>query len=290
MHGNIHRPAPSSISALASYRSLIDLSSTFNPAPPAACDAKETFRKAIRQIWDHSAQDKLDLCLDTFLQYVAKNEPELLELLQLTAISCSVVSLTDAALKVADAAYQLANIGKCTDLSFACETLILPNGGKLELYGDLDERSDVQATICLADVDFLPPPSNYRSYRLHADAGPRMRRDCELACAKVQRLPWTIATRGYFLPFQYVIHCRTPFIDSEVSISQRLQLRDGYVSALELAAELGVRSVEVPLISIGGSRSTCDKIKRTTIEAIYAVQNQTGRFDRVCLIGCSQNR
>jgi hypothetical protein len=288
MHGNFKAPAPGSREILNIYRTLISLDTEFVPQLQVSENTKDILREAIRQIFDTRSEQVLDLHLETFLTYFAKTEQELLDLLQLTASSCSIVSLTETALNLTDAAYLASLRSKCRDQSLPDEVLALPKGGRLEIHSDLNEFSDVEVTICLTDGDFLPPASNYRSYRLHAGSGPRMRRDCELIYSRLVRSPWAIATRGYFLPFKYVLHCRTPFIDSDVSLRHRLSLREAYISALELARSLGTKTIEVPMISIRGSSSTFKKIRRGIIEAVHAVQNSTDGFDKVCLIGCSE--
>jgi hypothetical protein len=286
MYANFRKQPPCSIQSFATYRLQVSAGCNLElSAPPFG--AKEILQNAILAIWDRCAADALDLHVETFLQHIAKTERELFNLLQLAAGSCSIVSLTENALLACDAAYLATQSRQSINQSDPDGILPLPKQGQLRLYGDLHRTSQAEATVCLCGNNFLPTVSNYRSFRLHADAGPRMRRDCELALAKVQSSPWAIVTLGYFLPFRYVIHCRTPFIDSDVGIVQQIALRDAYVSALELAAAIGIESIEIPMMHVSGSRSTFDKLYRASIEAIFAAQNSGAGFKNVSLIGCS---
>lgn len=285
MHGTVKSPPPNSFSSLEAYRNAINLTSPLPQAGRSTSNGREQLLQAIHMVWDSQSQNSLDIHLESFLKYIAKTEIELLHLLQLAANSCSIVTLTESTLLATDAAYKSLDLRQCTDNSPPDTLLDLPKGGRLEVYRDFHRTSDVEASVCLTDDTFLPTLRDYRSFRIHAAAGPRMRRDCELAAAKLARLPWAIVTRGYFSRFRYIIHSRTPYVDSEVAFRQRLNLREAYISALELAAGLGIKSIEVPIVSIRGSRSTVEKVGRTTIEAIHAAQNSTRGFKRICLIG-----
>ncbi|MBX3121595.1 MAG: macro domain-containing protein [Nitrospira sp.] len=288
MHSTVNSP-PNSVSSLEAYRNEINLNSPFLLPAWSNATSREQILQAIHLVWDSRSQNSLAIHLEAFLKYIAKTEHELFNLLQLSTSACSVVSLTESALLATDVAYGSIRRHRHADGSPPDTIFELPKGGRLEIFRDFHRTSDVEASVCLTDEAFLPAVRDYRSFRIHAEAGPRMRRDCELATAKLVRLPWAIITRGYFSPFRYIVHSRTPYVDSEVAFRQRLNLREAYISALELAAGMGIESIEVPLISIPGSRSTVDKIRRTIVEAIHAAQNSTPGFKRVCLIGYSSS-
>ncbi|MDD7505488.1 MAG: macro domain-containing protein, partial [Actinomycetaceae bacterium] len=100
------------------------------------------------------------------------------------------------------------------------------------------------------------PLHNCLDWHLHAQAGPWMRNDAakiiELQGFK-EKPGHAKITRGYRLPARFVIHTVGPDVtDGAVSDNARKELRNCYMSSLDLAHEQGtIRSIAFPAISTG---------------------------------------
>ena len=84
---------------------------------------------------------------------------------------------------------------------------------------------------------------------IHRAAGPQLLAECRAlgGCATGDAK----ITRAYNLPSRYVLHTVGPMIAHGVKESDRLQLRSSYMSCLELAVEMGLKSVAFCCISTG---------------------------------------
>jgi hypothetical protein len=279
-----HTPDPCDL--LSKYRGLIKVDEDFAPPTPSNADEKEVLQRAIHAAFDREAQRELDLHLPTFLKYIAKDVSSLIQLLHLSTQACSPISLTESVLELIDLAYVAAN--KCAyldyDLPRPTEVLSLSETDYLLVY---DQHVDLNcdATVCLSTERFALPPGDYRSFRLNALAGPRVKRDCALIRERLTDDPWSVVTRGYFLSPRFILHCRRPYIDSDMSIRQRLHLREAYMDTLALAFAVGAKSVSLPLITVRGSASTENKAYRTAIEAIASARAMGWMFRTVHLTG-----
>lgn len=89
---------------------------------------------------------------------------------------------------------------------------------------------------------------------IHSYAGMQLRDDCakiiaaqegEEECGDVK------ITRAYNLPSKYVLHTVGPMVGREVTDENRAELRSSYVSCLDLAEEMGLKSIAFSCISTG---------------------------------------
>lgn len=90
---------------------------------------------------------------------------------------------------------------------------------------------------------------------VHSVAGPRLREDCRRVI-EYQGHPEPTGTvkvtRGYYLPSRFVLHTVGPIVrDAHPTKEQRTQLARCYESCLDVAADLGLRSVAFCAISTG---------------------------------------
>jgi hypothetical protein len=278
--------ATSSCDLLSSYRDAINLDHRFSYEFLDLVEARELLRDAIKSIWDRSAEKELEIDLPTFLKYIAKDVSTLRQLLQLASQSCAPISLTDGALQLIDKAY--AAVETSEQHNHDCirpnETHRFANNDHLLVYKNHPELV-VDATVLTTTEHFTLPPGDYRSYRLNALAGPRVRRDCALIRERIGSNPWAIITRGYFYKSRFLLHCRRPYVDSEMSIHQRLHLRESIMDALALAFSAGAQTISLPLICPKGSSSTASKAYRTACEAIASARNMGWSFKTVYLTG-----
>lgn len=282
--------APSPCDLLSSYRDVIKLDHRFTPSP-CLLEVTEMLRTAIGAIWDRSAEKELDIHLPTFLKYIAKDISTLRQLLQLASQACATISLTDGALHLVDQAYAATSATEHYDYDCAVPSEVhrFSNNDYLLVYGSHHEIA-ADATVLTSTENFALPPGDYRSYRLNALSGPRARRDCALIRERVSSNPWAVITRGYFFTSRFLIHCRRPYLDSDMNIRQRLQLRESIMDTLSLAFAVGAHTVSLPLICPAGSGSTESKAYRTACEAVVSARNMGWRFRMVHLTGVSSSK
>ncbi len=90
---------------------------------------------------------------------------------------------------------------------------------------------------------------------IHSAAGVQLRDDCNLIMQKQGfEEPTGIAkiTRAYNLPSKFILHTVGPFIQSDVTGQNRVDLANSYISCLELCKEAGsIKSVAFCCISTG---------------------------------------
>ncbi len=89
---------------------------------------------------------------------------------------------------------------------------------------------------------------------IHSCAGMQLRRDCARIMAQQGQPEETgeaKITRAYNLPSKYVLHTVGPMIGHEPTREQRGELRSCYISCLNLAAEMGLKSVAFCCIGTG---------------------------------------
>ena len=90
---------------------------------------------------------------------------------------------------------------------------------------------------------------------IHSAAGPRLREDCH-RIIEYQGHPEPTGTakvtRGYYLPSRFVLHTVGPIVpDARPTSGQQLELAACYESCLDVAADLGLRSIAFCAISTG---------------------------------------
>lgn len=89
---------------------------------------------------------------------------------------------------------------------------------------------------------------------IHSRAGMQLRRDCGRIMAQQghqEESGDAKITRAYNLPCAYVIHTVAPMVGRSVTREQEGALRSCYISCLDLAAEMGLRSVAFCCIGTG---------------------------------------
>jgi O-acetyl-ADP-ribose deacetylase (regulator of RNase III) len=90
---------------------------------------------------------------------------------------------------------------------------------------------------------------------IHSVAGPRLREDCRRIIehqGHPEPTGTAKVTRGYYLPSRFVMHTVGPMVpDGRPTPEQRAQLAGCYESCLDVAADLGLRSVVFCAISTG---------------------------------------
>lgn len=272
------------------YRRHIKLEVRFPVIEPIDGDVRKVLREAVSTLWSTTLERRLDIHLPSFLEYIAKDVSTLRQLLQIASQACSIETLTDRKIELVDQAYALAGATEHDDYDCAKPTEIhrLAEGEYLLIYNDHHDFG-ADAVVCLCADDFTVPADDYRSYRINALAGPRARRDCFLINRLLSSHPRTVVTRGYFSASPLIIHCRRPYADSDLAISQRLQIRDAYLDSLRLAFRCDARTVALPLICPRGSSSTLGKAYRTAVESVTTARSLGWRFKTVYLTGVNEN-
>lgn len=89
---------------------------------------------------------------------------------------------------------------------------------------------------------------------IHSYAGMQLRRDCARIMSlqgQEEEVGDVKITRAYNLPSKYVLHTVGPMVGREVNEEQTAQLRSCYTSCLNLAHDLGLRSIAFCCISTG---------------------------------------
>lgn len=90
---------------------------------------------------------------------------------------------------------------------------------------------------------------------IHSVAGPRLREDCHRIIehqGHPEPTGTAKVTRAYYLPSRFVLHTVGPIVpDGRPTGEQQMQLADCYESCLNVAAELGLRSIVFCAISTG---------------------------------------
>jgi O-acetyl-ADP-ribose deacetylase (regulator of RNase III) len=90
---------------------------------------------------------------------------------------------------------------------------------------------------------------------IHSVAGPRLREDCHRIIehqGHPEPTGTAKVTRAYYLPSRFVLHTVGPIVvDGQPTGEQQMQLAGCYESCLNVAAELGLRSVVFCAISTG---------------------------------------
>lgn len=114
---------------------------------------------------------------------------------------------------------------------------------------------------------------------IHRAAGPELTAECRLlgGCEP----GYAKATKGYRLPAQWVIHTVGPVWHGG-DHGEPDQLRSCYLTALQVADDLGARTVAFPAISTGIFGYPSALAARVAIQAIR--QSQVGRVEEVVLV------
>lgn len=100
---------------------------------------------------------------------------------------------------------------------------------------------------------------------IHKTAGRRLRKECDRlnGCGVGE----CKATEGYKLPCKYIIHTASP-VWQDGKNGEEILLKSCYTAALAMAAELGCKTVAVPLISSGSYGYPKEKALQAAREAI----------------------
>jgi O-acetyl-ADP-ribose deacetylase (regulator of RNase III) len=92
---------------------------------------------------------------------------------------------------------------------------------------------------------------------IHSAAGPKLREDCEVIIKRqgcFEGTGWAKITKAYNLPSKYVLHTVGPIFDEnsrKCSPSQEEELSNCYISCLNLAHRMSIRSIAFCSISTG---------------------------------------
>jgi len=117
---------------------------------------------------------------------------------------------------------------------------------------------------------------------IHRAAGPELVAECRmLHGCKPGRAK---ATRGYRLPARYVIHTVGPVWNGGTK-DEAETLASCYRESLEVAEELGVRSIAFPAISTGIYGYPRDQAAAIAVRETMAAAD---RFDRILLVAFDQ--
>ncbi len=106
---------------------------------------------------------------------------------------------------------------------------------------------------------------------IHSAAGMQMRQDCQRiisALGREEENGNARVTRAYNLPSCYVIHTVGPMVGRGVTEEERADLRACYISTLDLAEELGIRSVAFSCISTGVFNFPSDEAAEIAVGAV----------------------
>lgn len=131
--------------------------------------------------------------------------------------------------------------------------------GKLGIslwQGDIT-RIDADAVVNAANEKLLGcflPGHNCIDNVIHSFAGMQVRRDCAKIMAQQgqdEEVGDVKVTRAYNLPSKYIFHTVGPVVGRELEESQIAQLRSSYISCLNLAEEMKLRSIAFCCISTG---------------------------------------
>jgi O-acetyl-ADP-ribose deacetylase (regulator of RNase III) len=121
---------------------------------------------------------------------------------------------------------------------------------------------------------------------IHSVAGPRLREDCH-RIIEHQGHPEPTGTakitRGYYLPSRFVLHTVGPIVpDGRPTGEQQAQLADCYESCLNVAANLGLRSVVFCAISTGVFGYPQDEAACVAVDTVRAwTARRAGAIDDV---------
>jgi O-acetyl-ADP-ribose deacetylase (regulator of RNase III) len=121
---------------------------------------------------------------------------------------------------------------------------------------------------------------------IHSVAGPRLREDCHRIIEHQGRPEPTGTakiTRGYYLPSRFVLHTVGPIVPGgRPTGDQQAQLADCYESCLNVAAELGLRSVVFCAISTGVFGYPKEEAACVAVDTVRAwTARRTGVIDDV---------
>lgn len=122
--------------------------------------------------------------------------------------------------------------------------------------GDIT-RLQVDAIVNAANSALLGcfiPGHNCIDNVIHSYAGMQLRDDCAKLMAfedKEEECGGAKITRAYNLPSKYVLHTVGPMVAGELTREMRGELRSCYISCLNLAEEMGLKSVAFCCISTG---------------------------------------
>jgi len=121
---------------------------------------------------------------------------------------------------------------------------------------------------------------------IHSVAGPRLREDCHRIIEhQGHQEPTGTAkiTRGYYLPSRFVLHTVGPIVpDGRPTDEQRAQLAGCYTSCLDVAADLGLRSIAFCAISTGVFGYPREEAAGVAVAAVRTwLQQNPGPIDAV---------
>lgn len=118
---------------------------------------------------------------------------------------------------------------------------------------------------------------------IHTYAGIRLR----LACNDVMRgyeldSDKAIITGAYNLPSKYVIHTVGPIVKNHLTASNIKDLNQCYISCLDLARELNIKTIAFPCISTGVFHFPRDKASEIAVHTVRKyLQDYPNSFDKI---------
>ena len=160
---------------------------------------------------------------------------------------------------------------------------------RLHLWrGDITTLA-VDAIVNAANAELLGcfrPGHKCIDNAIHTAAGPRLREDCRrIIEGQGHREPTGTAkvTRGYYLPSRFVLHTDGPIVpDGCPTGEHERQLAGCYASCLDLAANIGIRSVAFCAISTGVFGYPKASAAVVAVRAVRAwIDRYPGRLDHV---------
>ena len=107
---------------------------------------------------------------------------------------------------------------------------------------------------------------------IHCAAGPRLRKDCYTIMnlqGEVEPTGLAKVTRAYNLPSRYVIHTVGPIVSGKLTELNRIDLRNSYLSCLELSKSLKtIRTIAFCSISTGLYGFPFEKAAKIAIDTV----------------------
>lgn len=147
-----------------------------------------------------------------------------------------------------------------------------PHAGRMEITaetGDLT-RADTDAVVNAANSSLLG--GGGVDGAIHAAAGPELLESCRELRRTVlpDGLPVgdAVATPGFDLPARWVIHTVGP--NRHAGETDPALLASCFTRSLDVAAEVGARSVAFPAVSAGVYGWAADDVARVAVEAVRA--------------------
>lgn len=88
-------------------------------------------------------------------------------------------------------------------------------------------------------------------------------------------------TSGYNLPSKYVLHTVGPIVRGKVTLENEQDLRNCYISCLNLAREYSIKTIAFPSISTGVFHYPKKEATRIAVETVREYLKNDDSFDAV---------